>query len=141
MVERHFTKLELLTAWKKRPLIDKMINNGISNYYIYKWINKNGLTVSAPTVYKYVKVRNEAIKKGIPVTQIIADRRRKRVGDKKPKIVKEIEAGKDPSKVRRFNNPTNEDRIRENYRIDHVKSESEMIDFMLDKGYQELKQS
>ncbi len=142
MSERHFTKLELLVAWNKRPLVDKFIDNGLSGFYIQKWINQNGLTISAPTVYKYMKLKSEAMKKGIPVAKIISDKRKKRIGNQKPKIVKDIESGKDPSKKGQpFNNPTNEDRIRNNFNVDHVKSESEIIDFMLDKGYQQLKKT
>lgn len=142
MSVKQLTKLEYLTAWKKRPLVDKLIDNGLSGFYIQKWINENGLTISTPTVYKYMKLRQQAIKNNIPITQLVADRRRKRVGgNKKPKIVRDIEAGKDPlHKKQPFNNPTNDDRMRKNFSTDHVTNETEIIDLMLDKGYKQIRE-
>ncbi|MNO36967.1 hypothetical protein D3C76_270440 [compost metagenome] len=58
-------KLNQLVEWKKRPFLDKMIDNGIPAKELVEWCNNNGFPISLPTINSYKKRRNEAIANGI----------------------------------------------------------------------------
>lgn len=58
-------KLNQLVEWKKRPFLDKMIDNEIPAKELVAWCNDNGFPISLPTMYAYMKRRSEAIANGI----------------------------------------------------------------------------
>jgi hypothetical protein len=58
-------KLNQLVEWKKRPFLDKMINNETPAEELVAWCNDNGFPISLPTMYSYMKRRSEAMANGI----------------------------------------------------------------------------
>jgi len=58
-------KINQLVEWKKRPFLDKMIDNEIPAKELVAWCNDNGFPISLPTMYSYKKRRNEAVANGI----------------------------------------------------------------------------
>lgn len=58
-------KLNQLVEWKKRPFLDKMIDNGIPVRELVAWCKDNGFPISLPTMYSYMKRRSEAVANGI----------------------------------------------------------------------------
>lgn len=58
-------KLNQLVEWKKRPFLDKIIDNETPAKELVKWCNDNGFPISLPTMYSYMKRRSEAVANGI----------------------------------------------------------------------------
>ncbi|WP_270364076.1 hypothetical protein [Bacillus paranthracis] len=144
------SKLEQLVEWNKRVFVDKMLDDGDSPNKVHKWINENGLKVSVPTVYSYAKRRKEAIMKGVKM-EAIADKR-----TKKGKAHKSTEDGSyaemvvEENKSHRKSNTTKrskkksdtkddtEERKAQQMSVHRVKSDMEIIDAIIDKGFSTL---
>ncbi|WP_204343801.1 hypothetical protein [Paenibacillus elgii] len=60
-------KINELVEGKKRPLLDKMIDEGKSAAKCVEWCKENRLPLSIPTMYAYIKWRNEAIVNGLTI--------------------------------------------------------------------------
>jgi hypothetical protein len=141
------SKLEQLAEWNKRVFVDKMLDDGDSPNKVHKWINENGLKVSVPTVYSYAKRRKEAIMKGVKM-EAIADKRTKKGkahrGTKDDsyadKVIEENQTHKKDStnkRTKKKNDPKEdtEERKQQHMGVKRVKSDLEIIDAIIDKGY------
>lgn len=58
-------KINALVKWKKRPSLDKMIDDHVPVKDCVAWCKENGFSISLPTMYTYIKRRNEAIVNGL----------------------------------------------------------------------------
>ncbi|GED68507.1 hypothetical protein BRE01_22090 [Brevibacillus reuszeri] len=58
-------KLEELLNWKKRPILDGMLDEGISPNKCAEWLRGQGFSISTPTVYTYDKKRKKTIYQSI----------------------------------------------------------------------------
>ncbi|MNW28139.1 hypothetical protein D3C74_49530 [compost metagenome] len=121
------SKLPELLKWKKRPFLDKMLDDGVSPNACAKWCNENGFVVSVPTIYAYAKKRKESIIKDVQAEELMRDKR-------KGENYKEKD---DPSNIEKYN-PTNEDRRKANATVDRVKSDMELLDMVIQKGMNAL---
>ncbi|SEG23163.1 hypothetical protein [Paenibacillus sp. UNC499MF] len=54
-------KIIALLEWRKRPLLDKMIDDETPAKELVEWCNKNGFPISLPTMYTYMKQRKQAV--------------------------------------------------------------------------------
>lgn len=116
-------KIEELLKWEKRPILDGMLDDGISPNRCAEWLRSQGFSISTPTVYTYAKRRKRTIYDSItregtgssreldPVTKKF----KKRSDDTFP--VKKVVTKR--SKVK-------------------VKSELELLDYVIQRGMDEL---
>lgn len=58
-------KINALVKWKKRPSLDEMIDDHVPVKDCVAWCKENGFSISLPTMYIYIKRRNEAIVNGL----------------------------------------------------------------------------
>lgn len=139
MAKKGRSKLELMLAWKKRPFIDKMLDDGESPNKIHKWMKDNGLEVSVPTVYTYAKRRKEAIMNGVKF-EAMADKRT----NKSKKAMEEGEAKQSSvrkkivAEQKKKEEQSPEDKKQLQKTVKRVQSELEILDAVIDKGYQTL---
>lgn len=54
-------KLIALMEWKERPRLEKMIDDETPAKDLVAWCNKNGFSISLPTMYTYMKQRRESV--------------------------------------------------------------------------------
>lgn len=123
-------KLEVLLRWKKRPFLDKMLDDGISPNQCAKWCQENGFKVSVPTIYNYAKKRKEAIVNDVKIDVMIGSKRKKDADPSKP-----IDGPPDPV----AGHMTQADRAAAYGSVDKVKSDLEMLDAVIGKGFATLK--
>lgn len=145
------TKLQLLAEWRKRPFLDKMLDDGESPNRCHKWCLENGFDISVPMLYKYASRRKKAIIADVPIMEAM-DR-------KKP--VKAIEGQEEdteglvdrkgrPNRRGRHKNTgrkekpkrTNEARKEKLHSVEperKVQTDLEMLDVVIQKGFQTLR--
>ncbi|BAU27225.1 hypothetical protein DFP93_11385 [Aneurinibacillus soli] len=58
-------KLDELLKWKKSPILDGMLDEGISPNKCAEWLRSEGFSISTPTVYTYAKRRKRTIYESI----------------------------------------------------------------------------
>ena len=126
------SKLVELYAWAKRPILDKMLDDGVNATQCANWCNENGFKVSVPTVYKYASRRKEAAERGIPFQDIID----KRFGiDSNPKSkIKKMQEGRERQRDQAR-------RSKENLQADKKKrvlTDLELLDAIIQKGIEKL---
>lgn len=146
MKKKQMTKLEELLQWNKRPFLDKMLDDGISANQCAEWIRENGIDISTPTVYTYAKRRKEAIVKDIQMEQVMDKRTQPRtnVGKKKPEQrpakqgVKVDSQRYKTGKQKRADEKLVQDRKAANLTVDKLKSDMELLDAVMQKGYETL---
>lgn len=129
-------KLELLFEWKKRPFVDKMLDDGESPNQVHKWIVENGFEVSMPTVYTYAKRRKEAIVKGIQMDKVMNKAKKTKDEDGYTKADK-----KRMEKARSGVNAMNmskEERKMSNLSVNKLQTDLELLDAVMQKGYETL---
>jgi len=63
-------KLNKLVEWSKRPSLDKMIDVETPAKELVAWCSDNGFPISVPTMYSYIKRRNEAIVNGLTMEML-----------------------------------------------------------------------
>jgi hypothetical protein len=131
------TKLEQLYEWKKRPFVDKMLDDGESPNQVHKWIMDNGFEISMPTVYTYAKRRKEAIVKGIQMDKVMDKRKDKDENGHSKADRKRIEKAKAGVNAM---NMSKEERKQANLSVNKVQSDLELLDAVLQKGYETLEQ-
>lgn len=133
------SKMELILAWKKRPFIDKMLDDGESPNKVQKWMLENGLEISVPTVYTYAKKRKEAIINGVKF-EAIADKRtaksKKEMGEGEAKQSSVRKKVIEERKKKEELPPEEKKQLQKT--IKRVQSELEILDAIIDKGYQTL---
>jgi hypothetical protein len=129
------TKLEELFEWKKRVFVDKMLDDGESPNQVHKWIVENGFVVSMPTVYTYAKRRKEAIVKGIQMDKMMDKRKDYDEQGHSKADRRRIDKAKSGTNAM---NLTNEQRKANNLTVDKISSDLELLDAVMQKGYETL---
>lgn len=109
-------KLIELSNWKNIEVVNNMLDAGESPNNVCKFINQNGFKISAPMVYEYAKIRKQAIVSHISMDHILG------VAAEKAKGIK-IE------KTESFNSKQKQ-----------LKSEIDMLDEIINKGYQDWRE-
>jgi hypothetical protein len=64
-------KLADLVRWSKIDEVNQMLDAGTSPAQVCKWINKNGFKISAPLVYDYEKIRQQAVLNGVTIEKLL----------------------------------------------------------------------
>jgi hypothetical protein len=134
------TKLQRLVEWNKRPFIDKMLDDGKSPNQVHKWIVENGIDLSVPTVYAYAKKRKEAIMNDVKIEALLGQKKNpeKEKAQKKAKVTKDSTSMKDKDGSGQWGNMTEEERAQKMKTVTRVKSELEILDLIIDKGFKTL---
>ncbi|WAB25078.1 hypothetical protein M3_0127 [Lysinibacillus phage vB_LfM_LysYB1] len=144
MKKKQMTKLEELLQWNKRPFLDKMLDDGISANQCAEWIRENGIEISTPTVYTYAKRRKEAIVKDIQMEQVMDKRTQPRASTAKKKTTGRPAKQGVKVDTKRYKEPnastnrTQAERKRDNLTVDKLKSDMELLDAVMQKGYETL---
>jgi len=129
------SKLEMLFEWKKRPFIDKMLDDGQSPNQVAKWCNDNGFEISTPTVYTYAKRRKEAVVKGIQMEKVMDKRKDKDENGHSKADKKRMAKARSGTNAM---NKTNEERKQEYLSVDKLQTDLELLDAVMQKGYETL---
>jgi hypothetical protein len=134
------TKMQRLVEWNKRPFIDKMLDDGKSPNQVHKWIVDNGIDLSVPTVYAYAKKRKEAIMNDVKIEALLGHKQNKEKTEakKKAKVTKDSTSMGDKTGSGQWGNMTEEERAQKMKTVNRVKSELEILDLIIDKGYKTL---
>lgn len=85
-------KVNGLVKWKKRPLLDKMIDDEVPVKECVAWCKENGFLISLPTMYTYIKRRNEASVNGLTI-ELLQSQLREGAMRKKAEGMKKGEEG------------------------------------------------
>lgn len=64
-------KLAELVRWEKINEVNAMLDSGTSPAQVCKWINKNGFKISAPLIYDYEKIRQQAVLNGVTIEKLL----------------------------------------------------------------------
>ena len=64
-------KLADLVRWSKIQEVNLQLDGGTSPAQVCKWINKNGFKISAPLVYDYEKIRQQAVLNGVTIEKLL----------------------------------------------------------------------
>jgi len=131
------TKLELLYDWKKRPFVDKMLDDGKSPNQVHKWIEENGFEISMPTVYTYAKRRKEAIVKGVQMDTLM-NKRAKDGRDEEGFSKSDRRRQHKANAGVRAMNKTDKERKMENLTVDKLQTDLELLDAVMQKGFETL---
>lgn len=129
------TKLEQLAEWKKRPFLDKMLDDGVSPNQCHKWLLENGFEISMPMVYKYAQRRKEAIVKDIQLNTIM-DKRTTNGGHSTSKKRKRRTKKTIPTTHTR--EQEQEERKQDNLTVNKVQTDLELLDAVIQKGWETL---
>lgn len=134
MSKKGKTKLEELLEWKKRPFLDKMLDDGVSPNQCAQWCREQGFEISTPHMYTYAKRRKEAIVKDVQMDAVMD----KRQANLPPQERKKLEKKGGRKKAEPFGNMTQEERKQANMTVDKVKSDLELLDAIIQKGMETL---
>jgi hypothetical protein len=120
--------LEDLLKWNKRPFLDKMLDDGESPYKCAMWCKENGFPISSPTMYQYAKKRKEAIVNGL-VAEIMPP----------PPENPEPIPKKTTKRQKKAQEMANMERKTEHQTFKKVKHDMELLDEIIQKGFETLK--
>lgn len=109
-------KLIELSNWKNIEVVNNMLDAGESPNNVCKFINQNGFKISAPMVYEYAKIRKQAIVSHISMDHILG-------------VAAEKAKGIEIEKTESFNSKQRQ-----------LKSEIDMLDEIINKGYQDWRE-
>lgn len=129
------SKLEMLYEWKKRPFVDKMLDDGESPNRVAQWCRDNGFEVSTPTMYTYAKRRKEAIIKGIQIEKVMDKRK-----DRDENGLSKADKKRQKRAMRGVEAMTmsKEERKEAYLSVDKVQSDLELLDNIIQKGFETL---
>lgn len=111
--QRFSAKLIELTRWEFIDEVNSQLDKGTSPYTVHKWINKKGFKISCQGVYDYDELRRRSVAEGVTMERMLG-------------VVR---------------NPVNTNfRVRRTLK-DKLRSELDALDFIIQKGYDDLKNS
>lgn len=133
-------KINQLMEWKKRPFLDKMIDNEVPTKELVAWCNDNGFPISIPTINSYKKRRNEAVSNGITMEILqpklhVESMNRKMDGMKKAytKAHQQRKEKRAQSKVEINQELADQDNPK------RIRHDMELLDAIIQKGFETLK--
>lgn len=110
-------KLIELSNWKNIEVVNNMLDAGESPNNVCKFINQNGFKISAPMVYEYAKVRKQAIVSHISMDHLLGVAADKASGGMKVERSESFNA-----------------------KQKQLKSEIDMLDEIINKGYKDWRE-
>lgn len=119
-----------LIAWNKRPFLDKMLDDGESPNKAAQWCRDNGFEISTPSLYNYARKRKEAIVNGLYAEIMPAP---------PEPVVKPESKAKKTAKQRKAQTMANLERKAEHQTVAKVKHDMELLDEIIQKGFDTLK--
>jgi len=133
-------KLMELLNWNKRPFLDKMLEDGEPVTTCVEWCKTNKFSISLTTMYSYIKKRKEAIANGLTMELLEP---RNNAESLKESLEKTALAGKKKSAETRKQQTFERKAIMEEFadasEKKRVKHDLELIDEVIQKGFEELK--
>jgi hypothetical protein len=115
-LETKYYKLEKLIKWEHRQSVDEMLLNGVSPHKVSDWCKEQGFSISHPKLYEYKAMLQKAISKQITVAQLLGIGQPRRT-------------------------PILLDALRGTNTVELVKSESQVLDGIIQLGFNALTQS
>jgi hypothetical protein len=115
-LETKYYKLEKLVKWEHRQSVDEMLLNGVSPHKVSDWCKENGFSISHPKLYEYKAMLQEAITKQITVERLLGIGQPRRT-------------------------PILLDALRGTNTVELVKSEAQVLDGIIQLGFNALTQS
>lgn len=109
-------KLIELSNWKNIEVVNNMLDAGESPNNVCKFINQNGFKISTPMVYEYAKIRKQAIVSHISMDHLLG-------------VATEKANGMKVERTESFNAKQKQ-----------LKSEIDMLDEIINKGYQDWRE-
>lgn len=139
-------KVEKLLKWKKRPFLDKMIDDGVSGNQCLKWCNENGFKISVATMYKYINMRKQSIIEGVTMEALMksgAEVDMEKLNPKDEEVKKELpkkrrNTTKNMSRGEKIKASRDEVRKQKVKTVNKVKSDMELLDAVIQKGMETL---
>lgn len=111
--------------WKKRPFLDKMIDDGVSGPKCLDWCIENGFQLSVKTMYKYINLRKQANAAGISMEELMGLSDEERGKLKKPRTARTRGPKPDPKRPKRPREKEREDRAKAEARRKKAQEERE----------------
>ena len=128
--------VQLYNNRKLATKVDNMLDEGQTYDYIIDFCKENGLSISKASLTNYKKKREEAIRTGKPLLQLLDKRAKDNVtyiSDKEVQAFKERKAEKETS-------GESKGTVTNLSKVDSIYHDIEMLDEIIQKGYKGLRQ-